>query len=203
MGLQKFFNSGKYFLNSSEFILESTSKPLLIYNIFVIALICYSLVKKDYYSAGKNTICLVLGSIFIWLLVYLGFEPVAWVLLTLPVYFVFAILALLVLTQIIKTDVNYSNSEYIYTGLNFSKLFGIENPDNEIQVHDYTLGFWPPEHPEPPSSCNRPPHVKRCNEHVPTPPPMEPKERIIGMIAAVVPTCETCDVGHDEEKLEE
>ena len=46
-------------LNSSEFILESISKPLLIYNIFVIALICYDATQLDIKSMGKNTFFLM------------------------------------------------------------------------------------------------------------------------------------------------
>ena len=89
---QKLFNSGKFVLNSGESFLETLSKPLIVYNIFVIALICYNILKEDVQSVYKNTVFLVLGSIFIWLLCFLGFEPVAWVLLSLPVFFIVAIL---------------------------------------------------------------------------------------------------------------
>ena len=180
-------------LNSSEFILESISKPLLIYNIFVIALICYDATQLDIKSMGKNTFFLIVGSFLIWLLCYLGFEPIVWVLLSLPIFFIVALLALLVLTQIINTDVNYSNNDALnITGAKIKDWFGINDIDTEDKehgvTHDLSSDFKPPIHPD--ITCNRP-------EHLPT---ISSKDRIAGMLKAVLPeqsvfysTCNSCD----------
>jgi len=186
------------FLNSSELFLESISKPLILYNIFVIALILYDATQFDIKSMGKNTVFLVFGSLLIWLLCYLGFEPVVWVLLSLPIFFIVALLALLVITQIINTDVNYGNNDFLnITGSKIKDWFGLKDRGTEDAergiTHDYTSNFMPPEHPDV-SSCNRP-------EHVPEPLPIiSSTERITGMLKAVLPekpitylSCETCD----------
>ena len=188
------------FLNSSEFFLESISKPLILYNIFVIALICYNATQLDTTSMTKNAVFLVVGSLLIWLLCYLGFEPVVWILLSLPVFFLVALLALLVITQIIHTDVNYDNNDFLnITGNKIKDWFGLK--DKEIEdaekgiSYDTSSDFMPPEHPEL-AKCNRP-------EHVPKPIPIiSSTERITGMLMAVLPeqpimcptciTCETC-----------
>jgi hypothetical protein len=191
--LQKLFNSGKYFLNTSESFLETVNKPLILYNIFVIALICYNAVKSDWYAAAKNTVFLALGSVFIWLLVFLGFEPIAWVLITLPFFFVIAILALLVLTQIIKTDVSYSNNEMMLTGIDFKKLFGLSNSADEQKEfkHDMTTGFFAPKHPDK-ANCKRPAPPRPV--HI-TPPP-------IAVRKIVEPECTTCVFDIIEEESE-
>jgi hypothetical protein len=156
---------------------------MMIYNIFLLALICYDLTQENYRAAAKDTVFLVVGSVLIWLLVYLGFEAVAWVLLMMPLFFIVALLALLVLTQIIKTDVNYSKSEVVLTGLNFARIFGLEQKTDEHMDHDMSNGFFPPEHPDLPiAGCRKP------VEKIVPPPPIKPKERICGMLNAVIPT---------------
>ena len=187
-------------LNSSERFLENVSKPMMIYNIFLLALICYNLSQENFTAAAKNSGFLVFGSILIWLLVYLGFEAVAWVLLLLPVFFIVAILALLVLTQIIKTDINYSQHEAVLTGINFANMFGLNKQIDENIEHDTSKGFYAPKYPDL--------DADGCSKPV-TPPPIKPKERICGMLSAVIPStdcpaseCNTCseaEHGFEEE----
>lgn len=192
-------------LNSSERFLENVSKPMMIYNIFVLALICYDLTQENFRAAAKNSVFLVVGSVLIWLLVYLGFEAVAWALLLLPVFFIVAILALLVLTQIIRTDVNYSQNEVVLTGLNFARMFGFERKIDENIHRDMSNGFFPPEHPDlPADGCRKP-----IEKVVPPPPSIKPKERICGMLNAVIPTpvcpatsCNSCHSEVEEKELE-
>jgi len=173
------------------------SKPLIVYNIFVIALICYGVLKEDWYAVAKNSGFLVIGSLFIWVLCFLGFEPIVWVLFTLPIFFVVAILALLVLTQIIKTNVSYSNNEMMVTGLNFKKLFGITDELDEVS-HDMTTGFFAPQYPDDSPKCKRPSHVSSAPVPAPAPAPvtvpvLPSKERITGMLQAALPEeCTTC-----------
>ena len=197
--LRKIFNTGKTILNSSESLLESISKPLIIYNVIVIALICYDVTQGDLPSVGKNSVFLVLGSLLIWLLCFLGFEPAVWVLLSLPVFFLVAILALLVITQIVNTDVNYSDNKYMnLTGKKIKDWFGLKDTATEDAekgvTYDTSSGFYPPKHPDPASKCKRPAHVQQL---IPT---ISTKERVAETKKAALPeqpivclTCETCE----------
>lgn len=118
-----------------EKLLESVCKPIILYNVFVIALIIFNISQGDLRSLFKNSVFLVVGTGLLWTLCYLGFSPVAWVLLSLPVFFVVAILALLVLTQIIKTDVEYDEcgDKYLVGGRNWMRLFGFKDRDSRQQ----------------------------------------------------------------------
>lgn len=184
-------------LNSSESFLESLSKPLILYNIFVIALITYDATQGDLMSVGKNFFFLLVGSGLIWILCFLGYEAVAWVLLSLPVFFIVALLALLVLTQIVNTDVNYSNNKFIHiTGNKIKDWFGLKDRDTEDAekgvTHDHSKGFFPPSHPV--ALCNR---KEQVQDLIPT---ITSKKRVEETKKAAVPepsvillTCETCD----------
>jgi hypothetical protein len=87
---------------------QSLCKPLLIYIIFVSALICYDITQLDARAILKNTLFLAIGSALIWTLCASGFEIAAWILLALPPFFFVGLLALLVLSQILKTEVSYN-----------------------------------------------------------------------------------------------
>jgi energy-coupling factor transporter transmembrane protein EcfT len=189
-------------LNSSESFLESISKPLIIYSVFLIALICYNLTQGDVVSMGKNFVFLAMGSILIWILCFLGYEPVAWVLIFLPIFFVVALLALLVLTQIVNTEVNFSNNKFVnITGSKLKDWFGFNDRATEDAklgiTHDYTTGFFPPKHPV--ATCNR---QERVQELIPT---ISSAKRIAQSKQAAIPeksisdipvmlvTCDTCE----------
>jgi len=172
------------FLNSSETFLESVSKPLIFYNVFVIALICYNATQQDFMSMGKNFVFLLVGSVLIWMLTYLGFEPAAWALLFLPVFFFVALLALLVITQIVNTDVTFcDNANIKITGNKIKDWFGLNDTVTEDAklgiTHDLSSGFFPPVHPVD-EKCKKP--------MFPTLPPLPPiKEPDITV------TCQTCE----------
>lgn len=87
---------------------QSICKPLLIYIIFVSALILYNITQLDSQAILKNTLFLAIGSGLIWVLCASGFEIAAWILLALPPFFFVGLLALLVLTQMLKTEVSYN-----------------------------------------------------------------------------------------------
>jgi hypothetical protein len=110
-----------------EAFLEGICKPLLIYSAFMAALITYDITQKDIKSAGKNSIFLALGGIGLFFLCSSGFEVAAWILLAIPPFFFVALLALLVVTQIFKTHVNYDDGSSVdITGGTIKRLFGID-----------------------------------------------------------------------------
>ena len=139
----------------------------------------------------------MLGSALIWILCFLGYEPVAWILLSLPVFFIVALLALLVLTQIVNTDVNYSNNKFInITGNKIKDWFGLKDiaaEDKEKGItHDRSNGFFPPSHPV--AVCNR---KEQVQDLIPT---ISSKKRVFETKSAAIPepsvillTCDTCE----------
>lgn len=134
-------------MDFAERLLESVCKPVIVYDIFVIALIIYNIYKFDLKSLFKNTVFLVTGTGLLWTLCYLGFSPVAWVLLSLPIFFVVALLALLVLTQIIKTDVEFAENcnKFLVGGRNWMNMFGFKDRDTidreNGRIHNYSSDF--------------------------------------------------------------
>ena len=90
------------------------------------ALITYDITQKDVRSAGKNLVFLALGGVALFFLCKSGFEGVAWVLLAIPPFFFTALLALLVITQIVKTKVTYDDGESTsITGDSFKRMLGL------------------------------------------------------------------------------
>jgi len=121
---------------SLEAVLEGICKPLLVYGAFMAALITYDITQSDIKSAGKNTIFLAIGGIAIFLLCSSGFELVAWILLAIPPFFFIALLAMLVVTQIFKTNVNYDDgSSAGITGDAIKAFLGVKpqpSPDSYV-----------------------------------------------------------------------
>jgi len=112
---------------SIEAILEGICKPLLVYGTFMAALITYDITQSDIKAAGKNTVFLAIGGIAIFLLCNSGFEIAAWVLLAIVPFFFVALLAMLVVTQIFKTNVTYQDgSSATITGEAIKRLLGIK-----------------------------------------------------------------------------
>lgn len=187
-------------MDAIQKILNSVCKPLIVYNIFVIALILYDITQADFNSVIKNSIFLVVGSALIWLLCFLGFGPAAWILLSLPVFFVVALIASVVVTQIIKTILKDEDGDTNINGKKFLEMIGIkdqEQLDKERGItHDYSDGVNAPSTPYVDPACKKP--------EPPKPPKITPKERVATSLLAIIPeppacnscnTCNSCDTG--------
>jgi len=112
---------------------QSLCKPLLLYITFVSALILYDITQFDSRAVLKNTLFLAAGSALIYFLCNAGFEIVAWFLLALPPFFFVALLALLVITQILKTRVIDDDGT---NGLsNWRNFFGFKSPEEAALEH--------------------------------------------------------------------
>jgi hypothetical protein len=112
---------------------QSLCKPLLLYITFVSALILYDITQFDSRAVLKNTLFLAAGSALIYFLCNAGFEIVAWFLLALPPFFFVALLALLVITQILKTRVIDDDGS---NGLsNWRNFFGFKSPEEAALEH--------------------------------------------------------------------
>ena len=90
-------------------MLESMCKPLLLFLIFEAALITYNLTQGKVNSAIVNGIMTVIGASLIYLLCNFGFEIAAWMLLAIVPFFFVALIAFLIITQLISTDARYWN----------------------------------------------------------------------------------------------
>ena len=154
----------------------------------------FNITQADFNSVMKNSIFLVVGSVLIWTLCYLGFGTAAWILLSLPLFFVISMLALLVITQIIKTDVQYDDkgNRILISGKKLMEIFGIKDQDQidresglfKDGSDDVNGKYTPYEDP----ACKKP--------VIPEPPKIKPKERVSGSLLAMIsstPCCNTCD----------
>ena len=111
---------------------QGLCKPLLIYIIFYAALILFNLTQLDGGSAFKNTIFLAFGSALIYALCSAGFEMVAWFLIALFPFFFVALLALLFLTQVLRTTVtDDGGSSSVVSGGVFASLFGMKSQEQK------------------------------------------------------------------------
>jgi len=88
---------------------ESMCKPLLLFLIFESALITYNITEGARNHAIVNAIMTIIGAVLIWLLCSMGFEIAAWMLLAIVPFFFVAIIAFLIITQLISTDARYWN----------------------------------------------------------------------------------------------
>ena len=96
-------------MDAIETVLEGVCKPLLVYIVVIAALITYNATQGDIRAIVRNSAFLILGSGLIWILCTLGFTAAAWILLSLPPFFFVALVALLVITQIVNTNVKYDD----------------------------------------------------------------------------------------------
>jgi hypothetical protein len=124
--------------------LETMCKPLLLFFIFELALICYNLTQGQINHAIVNGIMTIIGSSLIYLLCSMGFEIAAWMMLAIVPFFFVALIAFLVITQLITTDVNYWNGPQSGTRNTISnryirKAFGLPEvtPDIPEPQYDY------------------------------------------------------------------
>jgi len=112
---------------------QSLCKPLLLYITCISALILYDITQFDGRAALKNTLFLAFGSALIYVLCNLGFEFAAWMLLALLPFFFVALLAMLVITQILKTRVIDDDGT---NGLsNWRNFFGFKSPEEAALEH--------------------------------------------------------------------
>lgn len=90
-------------------LINTTCKPLLLFLIFESALITYHITQLQFRQAGVNAILTFFGSVLIYFLCQGGFEYAAWLLLSIVPFFFVALIAFLVISQFINTDVYNSH----------------------------------------------------------------------------------------------
>ena len=121
---------------------QGLCKPLLIFIIFYAALILFNITQFDGAAVLKNTLFLAFGAALIYALCSAGFETVAWIMLALYPFFFVSIIALLVVTQMLKTTVTDERGTSVLSGNGwFSNLFGartnerrqLENIERELE----------------------------------------------------------------------
>lgn len=124
--------------------LETMCKPLLLFLIFESALITYNLCQGRINNAIVNGIMALIGSGLIYLLCAMGFEIAAWMMLAIVPFFFVALMAFLVITQVITTDVKYWNGpksgiRNTISNRYIRKAFGLpeETPDIPEPPYDY------------------------------------------------------------------
>jgi hypothetical protein len=140
--------------------LEAMCKPLLLFLIFESALITYNLTQGSVNKAIVNGIMMFLGGSLIYLLCGFGFEIAAWMLLAIVPFFFVALIAFLIITQLISTDARYWNGpksgiRETITNKYIRRMFGlpeetrltpepaydyVENPDIDDIVDRYNSG---------------------------------------------------------------
>ena len=122
-------------MDSVENFLNRANKPVLIYFIFMLALITYDISQVNFRAVGKNLMFLITGVILLGVLCYAGFDTVAWILLALPPFFFVALVAMFIVSQIINTNVNYDDcGNKIINGNSIRKFFGIGDNSGLIKV---------------------------------------------------------------------
>lgn len=185
---------------AAESFLEGLCKPFLLYVVFMAALITYDITQADIKAAGKNALFLALGGALIFFLCMTGFEMAAWILLAIPPFFFTALIALLIITQIIKTKVKFAdgstrvvNSGSVdFDAENIKKFMGLDE-DNGINTGSVGV-----------DSLVGKPYKDQCGspiiDQLPTPPALPSAEKIAIQLDAakeavqpiLCPTCNTC-----------
>jgi len=156
-------------MDAIETVLEGVCKPLLVYNVVMAALITYDATQGDIKAIVRNSVFLILGSGLIWILCTLGFTAAAWILLSLPPFFLVALLALLVITQIVNTNVKYDDGNgNMITGDKLRDALGMgRDPAETGKVQGKDLAFYA-----------GPTGGKCVDDTVPTPPGMNAGDKI-------------------------
>jgi hypothetical protein len=165
---------------------ETYSGPMVIYIIFMLALITFNITQYDKISVIRNSIFLVIGSTLLWLLARIGFEIAGWILISIIPFFFVALIALLVVTQIIKTDINYDDgTNKIISGKTLLAYFGYEDIESKKVVRPPGAGPFDVIADPDPSPCDS----MKIEE--PEIPKISPVKRIIGQLEHKQPP-ETC-----------
>jgi hypothetical protein len=98
---------------NANMLIDTICKPLLLFLIFESALITYHITQLQFRQAGINAILTFFGSVLIYFLCKGGFELAAWLLLSIIPFFFVALIAFLVISQFINTNINntYQSNE--------------------------------------------------------------------------------------------
>jgi hypothetical protein len=156
--------------------------PSTLYTIFMLALITFDLTQNSRKAALRNMVFLTIGYILLSLLCRLGFEIVGWIILSLIPFFFVALFALFIITQIVKTDVNYSDGSYkLLTGKKILSLFGYEDINADKVYRPPGTGEFDIVAKPDPSPCDPPLVIPKISS----------AKRIIGQLQKRTPP-ETC-----------
>jgi len=98
------------YINKISMDINTICKPLLLFLIFESALITYHLTQLQFRQVGINAILTAFGSILIYFLCQGGFEYAAWLLLAIVPFFFVALIAFLIISQFIVTNVSNQNA---------------------------------------------------------------------------------------------
>jgi hypothetical protein len=190
----------------AETILALVCKPVLIFTVFLSALICFDLTQKDYRAAAKNAVYLIAGDAMLMLLCLGGFEPAAWILLGLIPFFFAALIALLLITQIVRTEAKYSDgTSKIITGAQIRGFFGIPDkkpPVSNGQMEDPNRAFDGANQLLTPTAEEASCAAENTSTPLPIAPQITSSERISKQMGGATdipgppvmcPTCNSCD----------
>lgn len=113
---------------------NSLCKPLLLFLIFGVAHVTYNLTQLQVRAAVFNLFMTAVGGGLIYFLCRMDFEIAAWLLIFLVPFFFVSLLALMVLSQLITTDVRHWNGPTCGTRSVISKgLFdSAESEEEEV-----------------------------------------------------------------------
>jgi len=115
--------------------------PFLLYVIFMLALITYDITQYDKIAAIRNSIFLIIGAFFLWLLCKIGFEIAGWILISIIPFFFVSLIALLIVTQVVRTEVNYDDGyNKIFTGKKLLDYFGYDDFDRRKVIRPPDAG---------------------------------------------------------------
>jgi len=190
----------------AETILSLVCKPVLIYTVFLTALICFDLTQGNIYSAGKNFLFLIAGAAMLMLLCLGGFETAAWILLGIIPFFFTALIALLLITQIVRTEAIYNDgTKKVITGSKLRSFFGIPDKSsgsiNNGQMEDPNQAFNGADKIFAPTAEDMECAAENKPAELPTPPPIPSAERIVKQVfgassgeqPVMCSTCNSCD----------
>ena len=171
-----------------ENISESFCGPFVLYTIFMLALIVFNLTQNDRVSSLRNVVFLFIGSLLLWLLCRMGFEIAAWILISLIPFFFVSLIALLIVTQVIRTEVDYDDGTYkIISGKTLLSYFGYEDFERKKVQRPSGSGPFDVIASPDPSPCDKPePEAPRLN----------PVKRVIQQLERrFIPetTCDQCN----------
>lgn len=165
---------------------ETYCGPMVLYIIFMLALITYDITQYDRAAAIKNSIFLVIGATLLWLLCRIGFEIAGWILISIIPFFFVALIALLVVTQLIKTEVNYDDGgNKIISGKTLLAYFGYDDFDRKKVVRPASAGAFDIIAKPDPSPCDS---IQQKEAEIPK---ISPVKRIIKQLERK-PSPEVC-----------
>jgi len=129
-------------MNNINTTLDTMCKPLLLFLIFEAALITYNLTQFKFYNALINVVQAIFGGSLIYMLCRMDFEIAAWILLAIVPFFFVSLIALLIITQLVSTNVSYWNDpergyKSAVTNTRVRKLLGLPAESSYEPPYDY------------------------------------------------------------------